>query len=122
MSSIQLDVKIICLGNHLSKRFCFSCIFLNDWCFYDEERNCCGSLGGDSCCFDEEALDEDHFVLSQTIQIGIVMNEDDDKIRLVHSFSLDDDQHDFINIPKSLIKEKVVIGWLDIKTAKIVIK
>ncbi|MFO8077401.1 MAG: hypothetical protein R6U21_01980 [Thermoplasmatota archaeon] len=83
------------------------------------KRNIVAVRWDDACGFEEESLEKDHFVLSPTIQIGMVINEDDEKIQLVHSFSLDDDQHDFIVIPKSIIKEKRVLGWVEIDTGKI---
>jgi hypothetical protein len=91
---------------------------VDDGCFV-LKRNIVAVHWDDACGFDEESLDEDHFVLSPTIPIGIAMDEDDEKIRLVHSLSLEDDQHDFIVIPESLIKKKMGLGWVELKKGKI---
>lgn len=73
----------------------------------------------DACAYEEESLDDDHFLLSPMVQIGILFDEDKEKIRLVHSYDLTDDDHDFIVIPVSLIKKRIVLGVFDTDNAQI---
>lgn len=73
----------------------------------------------DASAYDEESLDKHHFDVSPTIQIGIVFDEDDKKIRLVHSYDITDEQHDFIVIPTSLIEQRITLGFFDTKTNQI---
>ena len=72
--------------------------------------------------YGEEELTKENFVLAKTVQTGILYDEDNEKIRLVHSFSLDNDEHDFVVIPKSLILEQKIIGSFDTKTKEICFK
>mgnify|MGYP006300583069 FL=1 len=72
--------------------------------------------------YGEEELNEENFSLAKTIQTGILYDEDNEKIRLVHSFSLDNDEHDFVVIPKALIVDQKELGTFDTKTYKISIK
>lgn len=72
--------------------------------------------------YGEEELNKDNFSLAKTVQTGILYDENSEKIRLVHSFSLDNDEHDFVVIPKSLIVDKKILGSFDTKTNKISIQ
>lgn len=72
--------------------------------------------------YGEEELNKDNFSLAKTVQTGILYDEDSKKIRLVHSFSLDNDEHDFVVIPKPLILDKKILGSFDTKTNKISIQ
>ncbi len=69
--------------------------------------------------YGEEELTKENFSLAKTVQTGILYDEDKEKIRLVHSFSLDNDEHDFVVIPKALIVDQKVLGIFDTKTYKI---
>ena len=77
----------------------------------------------DVFAFEDEPLDEETFSLAPTLQVGLLFDEDDEKIRLVHGYSLEHDEHDFIVIPKSLIENRKSLGTFDpdkkqIKTSK----
>lgn len=72
--------------------------------------------------YGEEELNEENFSLAKTVQTGILYDENKEKIRLVHSFSLDDNEHDFVVIPKALIIDQKVLGSFDTKTNKISMK
>jgi hypothetical protein len=69
--------------------------------------------------FEESELDSDSFELSPTFQCGLLIDEDDEKIRLAHSYSIDHDEHDFIVIPKAIIVNRKKLGEFDSKTKKI---
>jgi len=69
--------------------------------------------------YSEEELNKENFSLAKTVQTGILYDEDSEKIRLVHSFSLDNDEHDFVVIPKSLVIDQKILGSFDTKTNKI---
>ncbi len=72
--------------------------------------------------YSEEQLSKENFSLAKTVQTGILWDEDSEKIRLVHSLSLDNDEHDFVVIPKALIVDQKVLGTYDTKTNKVSIK
>lgn len=72
--------------------------------------------------YGEEELNKENFSLAKTVQTGILYDEDSEKIRLVHSFSLDNDEHDFVVIPKALILDQKILGTFDTKTNKILVK
>ncbi len=72
--------------------------------------------------YGEEELSKENFSLAKTVQTGILYDENNEKIRLVHSFSLDNDEHDFVVIPKSLIINQKTLGVFNTKTKKISIK
>jgi len=72
--------------------------------------------------YGEEELTKENFSLAKTVQTGILYDEDSEKIRLVHSFSLDNDEHDFVVIPKALIIDQKFLGIFDTKTNKITVK
>lgn len=76
-------------------------------------------IWNDAFAFEEEELSKENFQLSPTLQCGIVVNEDKEKIRLVHGFSLDHDEHDFIVIPKSSIIKQKKVGTFDNDTNEI---
>ncbi len=66
--------------------------------------------------FEESELDSDSFELSPTLQCGLLIDEDDEKIRLAHSYSIDHDEHDFIVIPKAIVTIQKKLGEFDSKT------
>jgi len=77
----------------------------------------------DIFAFEDEPLDDETFSLAPTLQVGLLYDEDDEKLRLVHGYSLEHDEHDFIVIPKSLVVNRKILGTFDsntnqIKTAK----
>ena len=76
-------------------------------------------IWNDAFAFEEEELSKENFQLSPTVQCGLVVSEDDEKIRVVHGYSLDHDEHDFIVIPKASIKKLKKIGTFDSKTKEI---
>ena len=76
-------------------------------------------IWNDAFAFEEEELNKENFQLSPTLQCGLVVNEDHEKIRLVHGFSLDHDEHDFIVIPKASIVSQKKIGSFDSQTNEI---
>lgn len=76
-------------------------------------------IWNDAFAFDEEELNKENFQLSPTIQCGLITDEDDEKIRLVHGYCLDHDEHDFIVIPRASIKKLVKLGTFDSKTKEI---
>jgi hypothetical protein len=76
-------------------------------------------IWNDAFAFEEEELNKENFQLSPTLQCGLVVDEDHEKIRLVHGFSLDHDEHDFIVIPKASIINKRKVGEYNSKTKKI---
>ncbi len=69
--------------------------------------------------YGEEELKKENFSLAKTVQTGILYDEDNEKIRLVHSLSLDNEEHDFVVIPKSLIINQNTLGIFDTKANKI---
>jgi len=76
-------------------------------------------IWNDASAFEEELLDDENFSLSPTLQIGLLHDEDDEKIRLVHGFSLDYDEHDFVVIPKPLIIKRKNLGFFNTQTNEI---
>lgn len=72
--------------------------------------------------YGEEELNKENFSLAKTVQTGILYDEDNEKIRLVHSYSLDNDEHDFVVIPKALILDQKILGIFDSKNNKISLK
>lgn len=76
-------------------------------------------IWNDAFAFEEEALTEENFHLSPTVQCGILVNEDEEKIRLVHGFSLDHDEHDFLVIPKASISKMKKLGTFNSETKEI---
>ncbi|MFW6173571.1 MAG: hypothetical protein ACOC5T_07495 [Elusimicrobiota bacterium] len=72
--------------------------------------------------YEEENLDDENFELAPTLQTGLLYDEDDEKIRLIHAYSLNCDEHDFIVIPKSLIVKKILLGFFDTETEEITIE
>lgn len=77
----------------------------------------------DIFAFEDEPFDDETFSLAPTLQVGLLYDEDDEKVRLVHGYSLEHDEHDFIVIPKSLFVNRKILGTFDsntnqIKTAK----
>jgi hypothetical protein len=76
-------------------------------------------IWNDAFAFEEEELTDENFQLSPTLQCGIVVKEDNEKIRLVHGFSLDHDEHDFIVIPKASILKRKTLGIFDSETNEI---
>jgi len=76
-------------------------------------------IWNDAFAFEEEELNDENFQLSPTLQCGVVMKEDTEKIRLVHGFSLDHDEHDFIVIPKANILKRKTLGFFDFETGEI---
>lgn len=77
-------------------------------------------IWNDAFAFEEEELNDENFQLSPTLQCGLIVNEDHEKIRLVHGFSLDHDEHDFIVIPKASIINQQKIGVFDSKKRTII--
>ena len=73
----------------------------------------------DAFAFEDEELTDENFQLSPTLQCGIVVKEDEEKIRLVHGFSLDHEDHDFIVIPKASIIQRKTLGFFDCETNEI---
>jgi len=73
----------------------------------------------DVFAFEDEPLDEETFSLAPSLQIGLLYDEDDEKLRLVHGYSLEHDEHDFIVIPKLLVVERKLLGTFDTDTKKI---
>lgn len=76
-------------------------------------------IWNDACEFEEEELNKETFELSPTFQCGLLIDEDEKKIRISHSFSIDDNEHDFIVIPQKIITYRKKIGVFDSKTKKI---
>jgi hypothetical protein len=77
----------------------------------------------DIFAFEDEPFDDETFSLAPTLQVGLLYDEDDENLRLVHGYSLEHDEHDFIVIPKSLFVNRKILGTFDsninqIKTAK----
>ena len=79
-------------------------------------------IWNDAFAFEEEELTEETFHLSPTFQCGILVNEDEEKIRLVHGFSLDHDEHDFLVIPKASISKMEKLGTFNSETKEIIVK
>ena len=73
----------------------------------------------DVFAFEDETLDDESFSLAPTLQVGLLYDEDDEKLRLVHGYSLEHDEHDFIVIPKSLVVKRKILGTFDTETKKI---
>ena len=73
----------------------------------------------DASSYEEDELNNETFQLSPTFQCGLVVSQDDEKIRLVHGFSLDSDEHDFIVIPKANISYQRKLGVFNTKNKKI---
>ena len=86
------------------------------------KKNIVAVVWNDVIEYGEEELSKENFSLAKTVQTGILFDEDKEKIRLVHSFSQDNDEHDFVVIPKALIIDKKVLGSFNIKSNKISIK
>ena len=76
-------------------------------------------IWNDAFAFEEEELSKENFQLSPTVQCGLVVSEDKEKIRVVHGYSLDHDEHDFIVIPKASIIQLKKVGTFDSKTKEI---
>ena len=76
-------------------------------------------IWNDAFAFEEEELTDEKFQLSPTLQCGVVVKEDMEKIRIVHGFSLDHDEHDFIVIPKASILKRKTLGFFDCETSEI---
>jgi hypothetical protein len=76
-------------------------------------------IWNDAFAFEEEELSVENFQLSPTVQCGLVVSEDKEKIRVVHGYSLDHDEHDFIVIPKASINQLKKIGTFNSKTKEI---
>ncbi len=77
-------------------------------------------IWNDAFAFEEEELSKETFQLSPTVQCGLVVNEDDEKIRLVHGFSLDHDEHDFLVIPKASIIKRKKLGIFNNNSKEII--
>lgn len=77
-------------------------------------------IWNDAFAFEEEELSIENFQLSPTVQCGLLVSEDGEKIRLVHGFSLDHDEHDFLVIPKASIIKRQKVGVFDSKNNKII--
>jgi hypothetical protein len=75
----------------------------------------------DIFAYDDETLDEETFSLATTLQVGLLYDEDNEKLRLVHGYSLEHDEHDFIVIPKSLVIEQKVLGTFNTNTKEITV-
>ena len=73
----------------------------------------------DIFAFEDEPLDDETFSLAPTLQVGLLYDEDDEKLRLVHGYSLEHDEHDFIVIPKSLVVNRKILGTFDSDTNQI---
>jgi hypothetical protein len=76
-------------------------------------------IWNDAFAFEEEELSNENFQLSPTLQCGLIINEDKEKIRIVHGFSLDHDEHDFIVIPKAAVIKRKKLGTFDSETKEI---
>jgi hypothetical protein len=76
-------------------------------------------IWNDAFAFDEEELSKENFQLSPTVQCGLLIDEDDEKIRIADGFSLNHDEHDFIIIPKATIVKRKKIGRFNTKTKEI---
>ncbi len=74
----------------------------------------------DVFAFEDEQLDEETFSLAPCLQVGLLYDEDKEKLRLVHGYSLEHDEHDFIVIPKSLVVNRKILGTFDTDTKEIV--
>ena len=77
-------------------------------------------IWNDAFAFEEEELSIENFQISPTVQCGLLVNEDEEKIRLVHGFSLNHDEHDFLVIPKASIIKRQKLGVFDSKSKKII--
>jgi hypothetical protein len=78
-------------------------------------------IWNDVFAFEDEPLDNETFSLAPSLQVGLLYDEDNEKLRLVHGYSLKHDEHDFIVIPKSLVVERKILGTFDTNTKEIVI-
>ena len=76
-------------------------------------------IWNDVFAFEDEPLDEETFNLAPSLQVGLLYDEDNEKLRLVHGYSLEHDEHVFIAIPKSLVVERKILGTFDTDTKEI---
>ncbi|MEF8847918.1 MAG: hypothetical protein V5A68_02150 [Candidatus Thermoplasmatota archaeon] len=76
-------------------------------------------IWNDASEYEGEEFNDETFELSPTFQIGLLHGEDKDKVRIVHSYTLDHEEHDFVVIPKSLIIKRKTLGTFDTKTKEI---
>ncbi len=77
-------------------------------------------IWNDTIEFEEETLDDESFFLVPTVQTGLLYDEDSEKIRLVHSYSINHDEHDFVIIPKASIVKQKMLGFFDTEKNKVV--
>jgi len=70
-----------------------------------------------------EVLRKEKFVLPRQLSVGFNYYEDSDKLVLVSLFDLDPgmkkESNDFIVIPKTLIEDRVTVGYYDSNTGRI---